>query len=348
MRSRLASVGVRLGTAVVVVGVLVWLPQYYGSTDTALFAKALYIAIAAMGLNLLTGYNGQVSIGHGAFFGFGAYTTAILMADHGWDFLATLPVVAVASFLIGAAVGFPALRIKGLYLALITLGLAALFPDLVTKYVHGTGGTTLVQPPQPTTPAWATGFAPQADQWRYYLALAIAIVMFVLAWNLARGRFGRALVAVRDHEAAASTIGIDLARVKVGAFAISALYAGIAGSVGVMITGLASAGRVETFQLSIDFLVAIVIGGTATVVGPVIGAWAFVYLEKAARDAFPAQPLLSPAIFGVGLILLLFVLPDGVVGGARRAGRSLMRRFGRDPDPLDPDDEVSPTVASVR
>ena len=116
-----------------VVGVLAWLPQYYGSTDTALFAKALYIGIAAIGLNLLTGYNGQVSIGHGAFFGFGAYTTAILMNDHGWEFLATLPVVALASFAIGAAVGFPALRVKGLYLALITLGLAALFPDLVTQ-----------------------------------------------------------------------------------------------------------------------------------------------------------------------------------------------------------------------
>jgi len=315
-----AGLAARVGTVVIVVAVLAWLPQYYGTTDTALFAKALYIAIAAMGLNLLTGYNGQVSIGHGAFFGFGAYTTAILMNDHGWDFLATLPVVAVASFAIGAAVGFPALRVRGLYLALITLGLAALFPDLVTKYVHGTGGTTLVQPPQPTSPSWATGFAPQNDQWRYYLALAIAVVMFVIAWNLVRGRFGRALIAVRDHEAAA-TIGIDLARTKVTAFALSALYAGIAGSVGVMITGLATAGRVETFQLSIDFLIAIVIGGTATVAGPAIGACLFVFLEQAAQDAFPRQPLLSPAIFGIGLIVLLFVLPDGVVGGARRAGR---------------------------
>lgn len=321
---RTAALG-RLASFVVIVGVLAWLPQYYGSSDTALFAKALYIGIAAIGLNLLTGYNGQVSIGHGAFFGFGAYTTAILMADHGWEFLATVPIVALTSFAIGAAVGFPALRVKGLHLALITLGLAAIFPDLVTKFVHGTGGTTLVQPPQPTTPSWATGFAPQPDQWRYYLTLTIAIVMFVVAWNLVRGRFGRALLAVRDHDAAASTIGIDTARVKVSAFAISALYAGIAGSVGVMVTGLASAGRVETLQLSIDFLVAIVIGGTATVVGPVVGAWTFVFLEKVARDTFPDQALLSPAIFGITLILLLFVLPDGIVGGARRLGHRVMR-----------------------
>lgn len=335
MRRRVASGMTRVGVTVLVVAVLAWLPQYFGATDTALFAKALYIGIAAMGLNLLTGYNGQVSIGHGAFFGFGAYTTAILMNDHGWDFVATLPAVAAASFVIGAAVGFPALRVKGLHLALITLGLAALFPDLVTKYVHGTGGTTLVQPPLPTTPAWATGFAPHDDQWRYYLALTIAVVMFVLAWNLVRGRFGRALLAVRDHDAAASTIGIDIARVKVGAFAISALYAGIAGSVAVMVTGLANAGRVETFELSIDFLVAVVIGGTATALGPVVGAWTFVFLEKAAQDSFPSQPLLAPAIFGVALILLLFVLPDGITGGARRIGRLALRPFRppRTPEP---------------
>lgn len=345
MRAARGPAAVRVITVLVTIGVLAYLPQYYGATDTALFAKAIYIAIAAMGLNLLTGYNGQVSIGHGAFFGFGAYLTAILMADHGWDFLWTLPVVAIASFAVGAAVGFPALRVKGLYLALITLGLAALFPDLVTKYVHGTGGTTLVQPPQPTTPSWATGFAPQPDQWRYYLALAIGVVMFVVAWNLVRGRFGRALVAVRDHEAAASTIGIDLARVKVGAFAISALYAGIAGSVGVMITGLASAGRVETFQLSINFLVAIVIGGTATVAGPVLGAWAFVFLERLARDSFPDQALLSPAFFGIGLILLLFVLPDGIVGGARRLVRwARHRRRGAADRPDLPDPDLTTSV----
>ncbi|MBK5289723.1 MAG: branched-chain amino acid ABC transporter permease [Acidimicrobiia bacterium] len=337
MRGRALGIGTRAGAALLTVGVLAWLPQYYGATDTALFAKAIYIAIAALGLNLLTGYNGQVSIGHGAFFGFGAYATAILMNDHGWDFLATLPVVAVASFVVGAAVGFPALRVKGLYLALITLGLAALFPDLVTKYVHGTGGTTLVQPPLPTSPGWAQGFAPNDDQWRYYLALTIGIVMFILAWNLVRGRFGRALLAVRDHDAAASTIGIDLARIKVGSFAISALYAGIAGSVGVMVTGLANAGRVETFQLSINFLVAVVIGGTATVLGPVVGAWTFVFLERATQDLFPDQALLSPAIFGVALILLLFALPDGIVGGARRTGRFARRKLQARRAPRAPD-----------
>lgn len=347
MRTRPAILVSRLVFFVVVAAILLWLPQRYGATDNALFAKAIYLGVAAMGLNLLTGYNGQVSIGHGAFFGFGAYTTAILMSDHGWGFLATIPVVAVASLLVGAGVGFPALRVKGLYLALITLGLAALFPDLVTKFVHGTGGTTLVQVKRPwvTPPDWATGFAPDADQWHYYLALAIAVVMFVLFWNLVRGRFGRALVAVRDQEAAASTVGIDLARVKVSAFAISALYAGIAGSLSVLIIGLANADRVQTFELSIDFLVIVVIGGTATVLGPVIGAWIFVFLEKWTRsqDWLPGGALASPAIFGIALILLMYVLPDGLVGGARRLGRALSNR-SRTPPPTEAPRPALPTT----
>jgi len=328
--------------ALAVLAVLAWLPQYYGSTQTALFGRAIAFAVAALGLNLLTGYNGQVSIGHGAFFGFGAYTTAILMKDHDWPFLATLPVVAVAGLVVGAAVGFPALRVKGLYLALVTLGLAALFPDLVTRFVRGTGGTTLVQIPKVTAPGWATGFAPQDDQWRYYLVLAVAAVLALLAWNLVRGRFGRALIAVREHEAAAATVGIDLARVKVSAFAVSAAYAAVAGSLLVLVTGLANAGRVETFQLSIDFLVIIVIGGIGTVLGPIVGAWLFVFLEDWTKQVFPDTPLLSPALFGVALILFVYVLPDGLIGGARRVTRRLRRRPPPDGTRATPHPEVNP------
>lgn len=320
MRERLRDRGF-LTQAVLCVGavaVLLYLPQQYGRTETKMFAEALYIGVAAMGLNLLTGYNGQVSIGHGAFYGVGAYTTAILIKDHGWSFVATLPAVAILSLVVGAAVGFPALRVKGLYLALITLGLATLFPDLVNRFVHGTGGTSLVQPRMMTTPSWATDFAPQDDMWRYYLTLAIAAVLFVVSVNLVRGRFGRALVAVRDHEAAAETVGIDLARVKISAFAVSALYAGIAGSLSVLVGGLANAGKVEVFQQSIIFLVAVVIGGTATAAGPMIGAWVVVLLQDRTKDLIEGKKVLSPAVFGISLILLMYVLPDGIVGGTRR------------------------------
>ena len=113
-------------------------------SDVRLWTQALYVGIAATGLNILTGYNGQVSIGHGAFFGLGAYTTRSSIADHGWSYLPTLPVAMALCFVVGALIGFPALRVKGLYLALVTLGLAVLFPDLTEKFVNGTGGTNLV------------------------------------------------------------------------------------------------------------------------------------------------------------------------------------------------------------
>ncbi len=146
-QQRVIRLVVSVVAAAVVIGFFAYyFPTHYGPTDTGLFAQAMYIGVAAMGLNLLTGYNGQVSLGHGAFFGIGAYTTALMMDHHyQWlgisfghsSFIATLPVVAVVSFVIGALVGFPALRVKGLYLALVTLGLAVIFPDLASRFVKG-------------------------------------------------------------------------------------------------------------------------------------------------------------------------------------------------------------------
>ena len=329
--------------SVVAVAVLLvffgWIfPTQYKATDTRLVAQAFYVGIAAMGLNVLTGYNGQVSIGHGAFFGVGAYTTALLM-DHEYtwfgvtfghmSFVGTLPISAAVCFVVGALVGFPALRVKGLYLALVTLGLAVIFPDIATRFVKGTGGTSLVAltPRELAAPTWFPERISAQDQWAYYNAFFFAIVGLLVVWFIARSRFGRSLIAVRDHEAAASSVGIDLARTKVLAFALSALHAGVAGSISVLVLFTASAGKIETFQLSIQFLVALVIGGSATVFGPLLGGFAVVYIDKWARDAFPDKPVVSPAIFGVALILLMYVLPDGFVGGAKRFGRYARRRL---------------------
>jgi len=159
------------------------------------------------------------------------------------------------------------------------------------------------------------------------VSTGVLLVTSLVVWFIARSRFGRSLIAVRDHEAAASSVGIDLARTKVLAFALSALYAGVAGSISVLVLFTASAGKIETFQLSIQFLVALVIGGSATVFGPLLGGFAVVYIDKWARDAFPDKPVVSPAIFGVALILLMYVLPDGFVGGAKRFGRYARRRL---------------------
>jgi branched-chain amino acid transport system permease protein len=337
--AQLRAVGLAVSVAVVAVLIVFfgWVfPTQYSATDTRLVAQAFYIGIAAMGLNVLTGYNGQVSIGHGAFFGVGAYTTALLM-DHEYtwfgvtfghmSFVGTLPISAAVCFVVGALVGFPALRVKGLYLALVTLGLAVIFPDLATRFVKGTGGTSLVALTQRelAAPTWFPDRINAQDQWAYYNALVFAIVGLLVVWVIVRSRFGRSLIAVRDHEAAASSVGIDLARTKVLAFALSAVYAGVAGSISVLVLFTASAGKIETFQLSIQFLVALVIGGSATVVGPLLGGFAVVYIDKWARDALPDRPVVSPAIFGIALILLMYVLPDGLVGGAKRL-RGVARR----------------------
>jgi branched-chain amino acid transport system permease protein len=288
-----------------------------------LLSQALYLAVAAMGLNLLTGFNGQVSIGHGAFFGVGAFTTAILMEDHGWTFESTLPVAILLTGLTGLLVGFPALRVRGLHLALVTLGLAVLLPQVLNKYVKGTAGTPLVQPPRDEFSSLLTFL--DDDQWAYFFCLATVAVLFLAARNLVNTRVGRAMVACRDQELAASTLGVNLAATKVGTFAISAAYAGVAGSLSVMVDGQAvGINPALYFQRSIEFLVAMVIGGTATIMGPLVGALLLVTLRNNTEGLIEGKEILSPALFGAALIVIVYVLPDGVVGGIRR----LMARLG--------------------
>ena len=309
---------IRIALAVVITAVALYAPFYFDETNNKIISQALYLAIAAMGLNLLTGFNGQVSIGHGAFFGLGAFTSARLMADYNWTFEATIPLVAVLTGVFGLLVGFPALRVRGLYLALVTLGLAVLFPQVANKpLLKGDRAIALVQPKPSGFESLIDGL--DDDQWKYYVCLVVLVVLFVAAWNLTRARPGRAMVAVREQELAAATQGVNLSVTKVATFAISAAYAGVAGSLSVMIDGLASATNPAAyFQLSIEFLVALVIGGTATILGPVVGAFIVVILRRNTSDLIEGKEVLSPAIFGAALIALVYLLPDGVVGGIRR------------------------------
>lgn len=307
-----------------------YLPYVNNVENNTVFSQVMYLAVAAMGLNLLTGYNGQISLGHGAFFGIGAFTAAILVVDHGWPIEATFPIAAILAAVVGVLIGFPALRVKGLYLALITLGLSVLFPLVASKYVEGPGGVPLLQPKAREVSSLIDGMPD--DIYRYYVCLFILVLTFVLAWNLIRSRAGRAMIAVRDQEVAASTVGIGTSSVKVWSFAISAAYAGLAGAMSTYIDRTADASNpIVYFQRSIEFLIAVVIGGVATIAGPFLGAAFLVAIRRRSEGT----EALAPAILGVALILVVYVLPDGIVGGYHRLVARLRssRSTGPPPEP---------------
>ncbi|HTS53627.1 MAG TPA: branched-chain amino acid ABC transporter permease, partial [Burkholderiales bacterium] len=182
----------------------------------------LVYTIVLLGLNMLTGYNGQISLGHGAFYAIGAYVAAILMDRFGWPYWATLPVAGVVCFISGFLFGLPALRLRGHYLALATFALAVAMPQIL-KYKHieqwtgGVQGIVIIKPDPPF------GLKVTPDQWLYLFTLAILVVMFVIGWNLLRGRVGRAIVAIRDHPIAAEAMGVNSALFKTLTFGVSAL-----------------------------------------------------------------------------------------------------------------------------
>jgi branched-chain amino acid transport system permease protein len=213
---RYAGVSVRVWKAIGLTLLLcaaVALPFVVSSYRVFQFNMVLVYAIVLLGLNILTGYNGQISLGHGAFYAIGAYVAAILMEHFGWPYWATLPVAGLTCFVFGFLFGLPALRLRGHYLALATFALAVAMPQIL-KYKHieqwtgGVQGIVIIKPEAPF------GLKLSADQWLYLFTLAIVVVMFVAGWNLLRGRVGRALVAIRDQPIAAEAMGVNSALYK--------------------------------------------------------------------------------------------------------------------------------------
>jgi branched-chain amino acid transport system permease protein len=283
------------------------------------FTLVVIYAIALLGLNLLLGYGGQISLGHGAFFAIGAYAGAITIDRTDLPALAALPVAALASGLAGGLVGLPALRIRGIYLALVTLSVALVVPQLVKRFDELTGGAQGMQVDQPVAPAW---LGLEDDQFLHLLALAVAVPMFLLAANLVRGGVGRALLAVRENELAAVAMGVDLARYKTGAFAIAAAYAGVGGALFTFANGFV-APESFTLVLSFGFLAAVVVGGLGTIAGAVFGA---LFLEFVPVYASDVDEALGGVIYGAVLIACMYALPDGVTGLGRRLGSRLRGR----------------------
>ena len=280
----------------------------------------LTLVLAAMGLNLLTGYTGQISVGHGAFYGIGAYSVAILVAEYDWGHFPALAVGVGISFVVGLVVGVPALRIRGLYLALVTLGLAALFPQFIKRFGDLTGGTAGRRVPRFEAPE-GSGLA--NDQWQYYVVLAFTVVCFVLVRNLVHSRAGRAMVAIRDNETAAEVMGVRLAFYKIVVFGISAALAGLGGGL-VMFNRTFISSTEFNINLSILILVAIVLGGIATPTGPVLGAILVVYLPEWLPSNYPE---LGPVLFAGALVLLMMVAPSGLMGLVHRIEFWFRRRW---------------------
>jgi branched-chain amino acid transport system permease protein len=279
----------------------------------------LVYAVAVLGLNLLVGYSGQISLGHGAFFALGAYTAALLIEKASVPHLLSVPAAGVVCFAAGFLFGVPALRLHGLYLALVTLGLAIALPQLIKRFDGLTEGTQGLTVDQPVAPGWL----PLADdQFLYLLSLALAAVMFLLAWNLTRGQLGRAVKAVRDGEVPASTLGVNLAATKTRMFAVSACYAGIAGAMYVFAIGFV-APEAFTLTVSFAFLAAIVVGGLATITGALFGALFIEFVPVYAGDVDVA---LTGVIYGGVLIAFMWVLPEGAAGLPRRLRALAARR----------------------
>lgn len=281
------------------------------ASDYFLFQCTLIAAnsIALLGLNLLTGYNGQVSLGHGAFYAIGAYTTAVLMDKFNVPYFMTIPVSGLLCFVAGYGFGKPALRLQGLYLALSTFALGICLPQIL-RYKHleewtgGVQGIVLMKPGAPF------GLDMSPDHWLFIFSVAIMVVFFVVARNLLSGHTGQALVAIRDNPLAASAMGIDLARHKTVTFGISALYTGVAGSLSALAVQFVSPDSF-TSEVSIFFLVGIVLGGLASISGAIYGAILIQFLPTVAEHVSKAA---TPAVFGLLLIAFVYVLPFGIAG----------------------------------
>jgi branched-chain amino acid transport system permease protein len=278
-------------------------------------------AIAVLGLNILTGYNGQISLGHGGFFAAGAYTAAILMHRYGVPYWATLPPAALICFVLGVLFGLPALRFEGPYLALVTLAMALATPQLLKYFDTWTGGQQGINLVKPMAPAW---LGLDRDRWLYLVVLVALLIAIRVAANLLHGRTGRALVAIRDQPIAAAAMGIHTARYKTLAFGTSTLFTGVAGALAAIVVGYVSPEGYSLF-LSVSFLVGSAVGGIATIGGAIIGGFFIQFVPNLANDISDAAPW---AIYGLAMLLFMYAMPRGVVGTLGPWIARSIKRFG--------------------
>ena len=293
------------------------LPHLVSDFITYQFTLAMAWAIAMLGLNVLTGYNGQFSIGHSAFFAAGAYSAAIFIHHFGWGPYEAIVAAALISFVFGFLFGLPALRLEGLYLALATFALAVATPQLLKfdAFEHWTGGVQGIFVPKPDPIVSSIS----ADQSLYYVALFIILFLMVITWCLLHSRSGRAMMAIRDNPIAAKTMGINTPLVKTTTFGISAMYAGIGGALFTYASEFVSPDAFNFF-VAVYILVGSVVGGIVSIPGAIFGGLFIVFMPNFAQDIRLAYEWLPPpwAIFGVFLILIIYFVPFGIWGSLER------------------------------
>jgi branched-chain amino acid transport system permease protein len=298
--------------------------------------QVMIYGLAILGLNLLTGFNGQFSLGHSAFYGFGAYTAAILMHNYDVPYYLTLPAAGGVCFVIGFLFGLPALRLQNLYLALATFALAIAMPQILKFHPleAWTGGVQGLVVDQPDPPS----FLPiDTDRWLYYFTLMVVLIMFAGAWSLVHSRTGRAIMAIRDHPIAASAMGINASLYKSLTFGVSALYTGVAGALGALVVAFVAPDSFS-FLLSVSLLVGLVIGGVGSIPGCLFGGVFVLFgpniaefvatrlfgaIERFSGGLIALQVSdsraigLAGAVYGVILLLVIFVMPAGAAGFVR-------------------------------
>jgi len=339
--ARAGLVVLRLMPVAAAVVLVILIGQTAGEFRLGQFTFVGIYFVALLGLNILTGYNGQISLGHGAFMGIGAYVTTVatlgrpgleLVGKNPPDWLPmgdgmrpvlTIPLAFLITGVIGFVFGLPALRLAGVSLALATFAMAVSLPALAKKFENVTGGGGGVNLPLPHTPF---GWNISPSHWLYYEAWGTAAILFVLAWLLVRGRVGRAWRAIRDGEIAAAASGVSPAAYKTLAFAVSSAYAGAAGS---LLAIQVSFVNPDTFPISLSILLlaSVVIGGLASLSGVIFGALLYeflqIYVQEPPLIPFSFGKEAPPVVFGILLILIIFLLPGGVAGAFRRIARPL-------------------------
>jgi branched-chain amino acid transport system permease protein len=320
---------------------IAFLPRLTSEFRLGQFTYVAIYFIALLGLNILTGYNGQISLGHAAFMAIGGYTAAVLvlgqegfklvgqepasiLPEHGLRPIWTIPIAGLVAGVIGYLFGLPALRLAGVSLALATFAVAVSMPAIAKRFEHLTGGGGGLSLPLPQAPF---GWHISPSHWLYYEAWVTAAVLFVVAWLLVRGRVGRAWRAIRDGEIAAVSSGVNPAVYKTLAFGISSAYAGVAGALFAIQTAYINP---DTFPLSLSILLlaSVVIGGLSSLSGVIVGAFVLEFLPIYAQEppvvdiSFAKEA--APVVFGVVLMIIVLLIPGGAAGLLRRITRPIV------------------------